>query len=505
MQRSTQTPKLTQARFLSVAMIIVFVIAVGGTALVNLSYFKKAAVAAGPNTVGEAGKVFFAKRVQHGDSTFLDGREPPYYPSVHGALFHAVVGMAGRVAGATPIALYYIGRSISIAATIGALIVAGLMLRQLRVGWIWVATTCIVFFAVRPVVGHTVSYRPDHWVLGFSILTCYLLMTRGDRWWTLGLAAIFPVVAFFMKATGIAILIATLVVLLVNRRWRSAAIYAAVSVFVLLATIILVNLASGGAFVSGLRTGVNVPFTFALVLRSLDVPQLWLPLIVPVFLLFLPVAPDDRRSDKRNVIIVFWLVTLVYGMISAARLGSNSYYYVESFTYALVLTVSWIADEWQSSTKPSAGSSSAIAVLIVLFSVQTLSEGIRYRQNPITDPALMETLLFGDDRNVIAREVNNRGMRCFSDDPGLNVLFNDPMIIDPMVQSHLIVGGSLDMNTMVDPVVQRAYDLIVLTRRRWHYHDTPHLPTEFIEAVEQHYAAIDNGTLYLKLEPRPPS
>ena len=506
------TPIPAPSRVLSAVLLTVFIVAVGGAAISNLQYFVKAAAAYGPNTVGEAGKVYFAKSFQRGEPVFRVGTEPPYYPSVHGALFHVVVGTLGRWTDASPQSLYYIGRAISIGATIVTLILVAAILRRFQIGVFWMVMLCIVFFAVRPVVGHAVSFRPDHWVLALSAFTCYLLLVGGNRWWVLGLASITPTLAFFMKATGLAILLATGLALILTRRWGRAFLYIAASLSILLATITITNVASGGVFLAALRTGVKVPFSYDLVLNTLDVPQLWIPLISPMFLLLRrPWRRDGWQSRACTVLAAFWIVTLVYGLLGAARLGSNAYYFVESFTYGLILAMVWVADVRKGWNRPFAGWNMAtIALVALLYSMQSLPGEIRHVLNPFPDPALMETIWFAEDRDQIAREANNLAIRCFSDDPGLNVLFNRPVVIDPMVQSHLIAGGSLDIQTLVGPVERREYDLIVLATsppdfhalRRWHYHDMPHLPEAFMEAVERHYVVTDKETRYLTMEPR---
>jgi hypothetical protein len=83
------------------------------------------------NTLGEAGKVYYAHRFQTGRTIFEAGDQPPFYPSMHGALLHAAVGMIGRLFDLPMGSLYGVGRAISIVMTLLALAGAGVILRAI--------------------------------------------------------------------------------------------------------------------------------------------------------------------------------------------------------------------------------------------------------------------------------------------------------------------------------------------------------------------------------------
>ena len=110
-----------------------FVIVLGTRAVVSLVYLTLALLVPGENTVGEAGKVFYAERVLAGELPFLPGESPPYYPAVHGVLLHASVGAIGKLLSLPHTDLYFVGRGISLLFTLASLFLAWRLLRSQRV------------------------------------------------------------------------------------------------------------------------------------------------------------------------------------------------------------------------------------------------------------------------------------------------------------------------------------------------------------------------------------
>jgi len=110
-----------------------FVIVLGTRAIVTLVYLMLALLVPGENTVGEAGKVFYAERVLAGELPFLPGESPPYYPAVHGVLLHASVGAIGKLLSLPHTDLYFVGRGISLLFTLASLFLAWRLLRSQRV------------------------------------------------------------------------------------------------------------------------------------------------------------------------------------------------------------------------------------------------------------------------------------------------------------------------------------------------------------------------------------
>ena len=484
------------------AVVLLFVAVMGVRAAVTLGRFTVRIAAPGPNSVGEAGKVYFANRFQHGESIFVGPHEPPYYPSAHGPLLHATVGLIGRWMEADIQQLYYIGRAVSALSTLAALSIMMILLRRLGAAWPWIAAAVAVFFALDTVVYHAISYRGDHWQLALTFAACYLIATRYDRPWALALAAALPVISFYVKVPGIAAAGAVVIALAGLGRWRAAVACAIGSVALILLSWWLLGMAVGPAFARGFAGGLGVSISFTQAVACLAVPELWLPLLLPIVVAHRARPHGDPAAQTRFVLTVFWAVSFIASFVAAMRLGSNAYYFVEPLCFGLILSIDWLAEQVQRrKTWPHAAQLALIA-LVSLYCIQAVPTAIKIVTTPRRDVALVETDWFSDDRQTIAQIVNDRQLRCFSDDPGLNVLLGSPQVIDPMVQRHLIDAGTLAMSTMVEPVGQQAYDLIVLTGTPWSYHGEPALPESFMQALDTQYERQPTPTRLLVFKPR---
>lgn len=484
-------------------LIILFVIIVGGMALTTLLRFADLVVTAGPNSVGEAGKVYFAHRFQIGESVFGYGNEPPYYPSIHGPLLHSSVGLVGRILDCNVTDLYYVGRSISIASTLLGLMMAGLILRTLRVSWSWLPVVIVTFFAAESVVSHSISYRSDNWIFGLSMIACYLLLAFPNKRWALVVLALLPVVAFFLKATGISILGAIALVFCMDRRWKSGALVGLGSVAVLAATVLLVERLSDGSFVGSFRSGLTMPFSPTYFLSCLALPQIWLPLFLPFALLgrAIPVQRDELQR-KRCVVTAFWLVSLLAGALTAMRAGSDAYYFIEPYAYGIILSVAWYADRVKAVDTPAKPGFFLARCAVMVFILSHLPPLLHTVMMPPAGFSTKEPTHLREDRRVIAERVNSQGLKCFSDDPGLNVLLDTPAIIHPLIPTLMIESGTLQISALVGPIERREYDIVVLTGMRWRYEGTAYLPEPFFDALKEHYEQTETGTHYELFVPR---
>ncbi len=486
-------------RFGEGALVALFLITVGGNALLTLRYAEEALLAAGPNTVGEAGKVYFAKLFQDGASISSAGDTAPYYPSFHGWLLHSSVGLIGRLGGAETIDLYYVGRTISVLCTLGALALAALILRRMKIHLLWAAAIGVAFVAVFRVTQHAISYRGDHWILFLSLLTCYLLIRGSRSPCTLAIAAVTPSVAFLIKAPGIGIAGSVWISLLLQREWKRAGLYALGAGLSLLALTGVIRWWSGDSPWLGVTTVTDVPFSLENLLSSLNVPQLWLPLLMPLVLLSRSRLWSPRGERGLSVLTAFWAVSFVSSSVAAIRLGSDAYYFVESFLLGMLICVIWLAQEVK---RGGFGANPATVALIAIFCVQGVPSGLSQWVKPARDVALQQTLTFGKDRLALAGQINAAGLRCFSDDPGLNVLLDHPAVIYAALPMLMEESGALPEGTVVAPVKAKAYDLIALTRSKWQFRQVLGGYRRLLEAVKENYEPARTKSAYLLLVPR---
>ncbi|MFC1680174.1 hypothetical protein ACFL1S_00045 [Pseudomonadota bacterium] len=468
-------------------LIMVFLLVIGSQSVRTLDRFSEAIIAPGPNTVGEAGKVYYANRAMVGETIFDNGSERPYYSSAHGALLHSSVGWLGKIVGAKKTGLYYIGRSLSVLATVFALVLAGSILRSMGIGVIWIGGLWVAFFAVWEVVYHAVSYRPDHWILLMSVSQCTLLMRRSNSLPVLFLLGVLPAVAFYIKAPGIWIIAPTILILLAEQRWKAVATTSSVFVVAIVSSITGLNMLSDGTFLAATRNTMGVGFSWSQTIHSLNVPALWPMLASPLLLFFGQAYNIGNHHKKLNVLMIFWSLSLLTSVVSSGRIGSDSYYFVEPYFFGLILITIWLERQWMvhdGHNLRRLGVALSVILVVGIFGIRNVIDHFR---RPLIGIALAETLYFQNDRRKLAEHVNSLGLNCFSNDAGLNVLLDDPAILEPLVPSLMIRNGNLNMETMVGPVQRKEYDIIVFTGRRSVYRGVTHLPDHFFSALNNNY------------------
>ncbi len=481
-------------------ILLVFAIFAGGRATINLIRFYDSAIASGPNTVGEAGKIYYAKQFMNGHSIFSRGDSAPFYPSFHGALLHATVGTIGRLFDVTIYDLYYIGRALSVVFTFAALWVLILLLRRHGGNWKWSIAMVIVFFSATPLISHTISYRPDNWILFFSIFSAYILIVMPIRYYTLISLAIIPITAFFIKATGLYISIAVFLYLVIDNRLRDAFKYAVLTSALFTVVLAIMHTITNGIFIAGLHSGAQVRYSWLLSIQCLNVPQLWLFLILPP-LIALHIFPVNTQLKKeQSVLFIFFIVAFIVGLLTSRRLGANSYYYLDSFAFGVVITISWFAHHLKKPSKIPHFQNISMAALVLLFILRVYPSTGEVQNllhaRSTQDIALYRTNVFKHDREKIEALCNQKDLSCFSDDAGLNVMFDKPQIIFPLVQSMLIQSGFLEMASMVKPIEKQTYDLIALTGSRWKYFNVNPVPQEFYEVLKIYYKKIETPLKY---------
>lgn len=497
-----------QRRIPFAALILtLFCLATYGLAAVSVVIdYLHALMVAGPNTVGEAGKVYFAHRFQIGESMFATANSPPYYPSFHGPLLHSLVGAVGQIAGASIIDLYGIGRTISVLATVVSFALAGLMFRQLGTNSWWAIVVAVACLGMRDTFHHTVSFRPDNWILCLTALACYVMMAFSEKRWGVALATGIAVVAFFVKPTGISIAGGIVGVLLLQTRLQ-AAIATGIGTVVATASIaLLINLASLGAYFEAMDQARGVPFRLGMLTTCLNQPTTWVPLLTPVLLI--PAIwgrPGSQSESGVLTMIVFWLVSFIAACVAATRLGSNPYYMVSPVFLGVILTCHWLSLNIRES-RWSWKAAALIVIAGVTFVPATLGR-LYYSlilNAPLQDISVELTEHFGDERPLLASMANDLQQPVYSDDPGLNVLLDRPGILHPMLVSMMVAQGSFDEQVLLETVRKRQYGMIVLTGSdwQWEYQGLVPVSDAMLLEIGRNYRRVLPNMKYIVMVPR---
>lgn len=465
----------------------------------NTSYLSRALLAPGPNTVGEAGKTYFAQKYQRGNVEFPTGQTPPFYPSIHGFLVHAPVGLIGRAMGASPTGLYWIGRAISLTLTLLALCVWLSLGRRMRIGWGPLMVGVALWLGTYSITQHTTSYRPDNWLLFLSLLSCWLVAREASGASTLILLAVIPTAAFHVKAPGLCLIAAICLASFVQGKVARGLGLAAAQVTLVFASIILIDAFSGDTLVAPMRHAGDVGLSLDNLLSSIADPLLFFLLLLPLALTALPRFRETLiRTPTLKVTAVFWMVTGICYGAAATRAGSSTYYFLEPASFALLVALAWLS----LGSQVASSNKSQLAPYLLGVTLFALPDTVEYvsRGHPM-DVALYQTTLVGEGRTEMARRLNADSAYCFTDDPGLNVLLDRPGIIHPLVLLQAMGAGTLPQGLLDDLLREHVYDCIVLSGVQWVYRGIYVMPESFYHLAEENYPNVERVGEYTVRRP----
>jgi len=479
--------------------VLLFFIIFGALAAITVFDLAWQATLDGPNTTGEAGKVFYARKAQVGEPLCPQPDAPPYYPAIHGALLHWSVGFLGRQLSSDVDGLYAIGRTLTIVLTIMAVSLACRVLRELGCSVAQQFAFVVLVFAPFEIVQHSASYRPDNWNLCLSILACFLLLTQREQPWSLASLTILPAIAFFVKAPGICLIAPIALSLSLKGKPLTGIACGAGSLALTVGCVLALNQSSDGLFMANLRGGVGVPrsaahpfvmlFGSPLVLLTLLAPVVFSRGIVMNF-------RQEGEAWRLRALGAFWLTSMLVSLVSSMRSGSNIYYFLQPFVYACLILVVRFRD----ARLQRRGVIVRTAFWTYLFAGAALIP-TRLASRP-TNNAIDKTLAFVDARRDIADAVNRQGLACYSDDEGLNARLDNPKVLYPYVHNALVESGYLPADTALDPVRRQEYDLIVLTGIWLEHQGIKGLTPEFFQALEQSYKQKEESSGYQVYVPR---
>lgn len=405
------------------------------------------------NSIGEDGKVFFAKKFQQGQLPFANGEIPPYYPSFHGVLTHVSVGMIGRLFSCSTQGLYYVGRCISVLSLLVSLLVVVKIFRELHVKPIFIFFAMVLLFAPGVMHAFATSYRPDYWINAIYLLVYYLVCHKKNTRCEVTAVAVI-VVAYLIKPTAIIYMGALLLVLLFRQHWQKIFAYSILFTIFLSMAIWLLQLYSSGLFLSSFAHGMNVPFSIQGALKFFIKHTLLYLTLLPMFAVF------SIKNEKMLCLLIFWLVSFSGSALTSLRAGVGLNYYLSTYYFTVILITYWWKDlnfrAINTQAFPFVGFFLLWLIIAMIFPTYAI---LKHTPNA----AIATSLKFDKERTKVAQWINRNGFVCFSDDAGLNILLEKPQIVYPILLKQFIQSRSLSQKHFIEPLQTKKYDFVILT------------------------------------------
>jgi hypothetical protein len=497
-QRFLNLIPMNSIKFLRIILIF-FIISCIISAFFSFFLYFKVVTLKGPNSTGEAGKVYYAHKFQLGENFLASGKTPPYYPAVHGVLLHSSVGAIGRLVGADIEDLYYIGRSITSLFTLISLLIVFIICQKFMGDFRWSLLSLALFLAPFRLQQFASSYRPDHWILCLSLLSCLICIRQpGTAWFCL--LAVIPTMSYLIKAPGIIISICIFLSFIIYQRYKAALVYALSSALFFLATIFFLQWVTHGLFAFAFIGGMKAGFSVRNAISSFNYPTIWLPiLMVPAICGYL-IRHSNVRKENLRIVLVFWGVETFVALVTATRYGSYVYYFLQAYAYSTIFFILWVRTKYNEFINKKAlrkvNIINFIIILIAgtLFILIPLIPLVKNLPFPTIDRAVVDTLSYGKERHQLADLINKNDLKCYSNDAGLNVLLNKSMIIYPYVQHLMFISGYLDKQLFFDQIREHKFNLIILTRHSWSWQGITQFPKGFFPLLHKYYRPLETNS-----------
>jgi len=442
----------------------------------------------------EGAVVAAALRVANGDPLYLDVQKGPYVTTMYGPFFYLVLGGILRVLNARVTGAYLAGRLLSLGSALAGAALVGYLSgrygasRPAR----WIASG--LFLASPLILPVAYSSRTD--VLAATLALAGVALF--ERWADSSrcyLAAVPLVAAIYTKQTTLAALLAIVLFLLLRRRPARAMGMAAAVIVPGAAILFLLIRATRGLASLNL---IQVPGASPLSLLSRPAGGLvnFVSLAALPLILAAPVLPRLIRGDwSLRLPLCYAGAALAVSLASSAKLGSDTYYFIEPLAATLLL--------------------SAVGLTSLLGEGKTLSD----RMGLLTFGALL-VLLSGTVGMTVRtgeyRYVPNDGaIRVAAAAPG-DVLIEDENValkcgkpvtmMDPFAFAYMQRRGLWDAGPLNRRIEDRQFGVIILRspiEHPSHYQGATYWPDETLSAIGRAYVSGETVDGYVVYRPRP--
>lgn len=253
---------------------------------------------------------------------------------------------------------------------------------------------------------------------------------------------------------------------------------------------------SAGQFAAGLFSAAQSPAGLPYLTALLGQSQYWLPLFFPICLLAWRRRTEEPERRVGRVLVAFWLSSLCMAILSALRAGSNLYYFVEPYTYGVLLVTVWASRSWPVHGWMRLGRRPALAGLCLLFCLHTVQPWLYLLVARPVDATVTVSRRVGAERALWAELINREGWHCYSDDAALNVMLDRPAVIYPLIQHLQLLARRLSADDVLRPVAKREYDLVLLTGLTQRYRGIDSVPPALAHALRTHYERMALDSKY---------
>lgn len=436
-------------------------------AILNLSHLWIQTSNPGETSNPESLFILNAVHLSEGKPLYTDFRRPPYNVTQYTPLHYAVLAVLKRTFELDVQQLFYWGRRLILTM---ALAIAGLIFWH---GKKQTGSNAFSFIAACLFVGSYVLWpfactnRPDVLAALLSIGAVLVIMNNEKH--GLYLAVPLLVLAFYAKQSFLSAPATIVLYLVLNRQFSRA--FQFCTVYAVLTGLIwfLLHAASGGMSTFNLLDANIAPMKLQNVrlVTGLFLQTAALPLILSF---------SGLTKDWRNHFIsVYFVVSLSLAILTSAKLGSNTNYFIEPLAAGCLL----IPGALKRGLESVAISRTLVAALFVVLALPQINFLAH----------TLNSLQLKRDESARKIAVEATGL-VVSDNPRISLESRNPFFMDPYVYSYLEIQGKWESSELVSMIKNGKIQYLILHSPLDHpltWQGVTRLPASVIQACSEEF------------------
>jgi hypothetical protein len=426
--------------------------------------------------------------VQHFQRTgeiYRDLSQPPYLPAQYSPLLYMVYALPKLNAVANP---FFGPRLVALTAFLGCVALVISIVRALipvRSAWVW----AVLLALSLPMEDWVLQIRGDFLAIFFALAAIHFLLVRSP--YAVLLAGASAGFATQFKIVYVAALLAGLLWLLFQRKWKEAGIFAAAAACSSAGLYVLFWFREPRMLAQILAISPGIPD----VAGSLKLIRQVLE--TPVVLLALAALPGviSRISPCWLLLLMFSLASFGMNGLALMQAGANVNYFFEGLfalvPFAVLGTLHLLA--W---SRTRLGLASFLAGLILFEWFLPKAGSILHLVRSGPDAAAMNNARF---RKTAA---GLEGLRVFSTVPRIALLDTQPALVEPFLLTYMSRLGKTDMHPILERVGRAEFDIAITADNNITFRGVPHIAPQLRQALTlayKPYCTLPSEIVYLPL------
>lgn len=440
------------------------------------------------NTYTESPTVYVATHAESSGRIYHSFSSPPYAPQPYGPLFYLLGAGIAKLSGQDIDLTFRHGRILSFSSYLLSGLVVLWITRRLGFSWLLSALAALMFWGQPVFIGWNVAVRPDMVCLLLMLLCLASALRAGDApVWVLG-SGVLAALAFLIKQTGASAPAAVGFVLLLERNWRGASLFAlsaALPVFLVLGALLLHE----PFFLEQFTSATKGPWSIPDAARFLFYRLFDITILIPIAVGAFGIAAALRANMRTRMVAYFAISSGAMALLTIPQRGGDTNYFFPTLAACALLApfaVGVVAER----IRTTAMIASIIAVLLCALPIE---------MNP--------------RRHVASREVHARddaylplrSLRVLSDTPFIALHGRDPELLDPHYMSALEGAGHWSSSVVAEKIRRGDYDLIVTACNRQFvcaYRGIAYFSPAVVQRINEDYEVLCEDSSAVVMKPR---